>query len=102
MEYMIAYGIAFVVVGAIINGVNGLFRSDFTEDGEYKDFDWLCNNSSLIILTSFAFECHARNENDDEVVVPSFVDAIQNAAKYGFVTTSQSDSMITLSKKQIN
>jgi len=100
MEYMIAYGIAFAIVGAVINWINGFSGGEFTEDGVYKDFNWMCNNSSLIVLTSFAFECHARNENDDKVVVPSFVDAIQTAAKYGFVTTSQSDDMVTLSKRQ--
>ena len=96
---MFAYGIAFIIVGAIINGINSCFRNDFTEDGTFKDFDWMCENSSLIILTSFALECHARNENDDEVDISSYVSAIQKAAKYGFVVTSQSDNMVTLSKK---
>lgn len=88
--------IAMIIVGSILIGY-AINDSDCVS----MTFEQMCETSSVITLTWGVFdEGHATNDSGERIVVKEpYPQLIAKASKYGLYPSTNSETMVTLTKK---
>ena len=97
MATIIAMLGAYIIVGSILYGIGSTINDS---DCVSMTFEQMCETSSVITLTWGVFEGHATNDSGERIVVKeSYPQLIAKASKYGLYPSTNSETMVTLTKK---
>ena len=89
--------IAMIIVGSILYGIGAIINDS---DCVSMTFEQMCETSSVITLTWGLFEGHATNDSGERIVVKEpYPQLIAKASKYGLYPSTNSETMVTLTKK---
>ena len=97
MATIIAMLGAYIIVGSILYGIGSTINDS---DCVSMTFEQMCETSSVITLTWGVFEGHATNDSGERIVVKEpYPQLIAKASKYGLYPSTNSETMLTLTKK---
>ena len=97
MATIIAMLGAYIIVGSILYGIGSTINDS---DCVSMTFEQMCETSSVITLTWGVFEGHATNDSGERIVVKEpYPQLIAKASKYGLYPSTNSETMVTLTKK---
>ena len=97
MATIIAMLGAYFIVGSILYGIGSTINDS---DCVSMTFEQMCETSSVITLTWGVFEGHATNDSGERIVVKEpYPQLIAKASKYGLYPSTNSETMVTLTKK---